>query len=90
MIFHQFVDCVFQCPGYELVFQGDGEHDQLIIIARFEFCHRFLYLVDKYTEPFGLLLLISPFFDRFNGPRYLLVGVGKGSEAGKRQSVETA
>jgi hypothetical protein len=70
MIFHQFVDRVFQCPRYELVLQGDGEHDQLIIIARFEFSHRFLYLIDKYTEPFGLLLLISSFFDSFNGRRY--------------------
>jgi hypothetical protein len=35
---------------YKLVLQGNGEHDHLIISARFEFCHWFLYM-PKYTEP---------------------------------------
>jgi len=39
MLFHQFVDGLFQTTGYELVFQGDGEHHHLIIVAGFEFGH---------------------------------------------------
>ena len=46
MLLHQFVDRVLQCSRDKLVLQGDGEHDQLISIAWFEFCHRFLYLIE--------------------------------------------
>lgn len=40
ILFHQFVDGMFQASRHELVFQGDGEHDHLIIVAGFEFGHR--------------------------------------------------
>ncbi len=37
VLFHQFVDGLLQTSGHELVFQGDGEHHHLIIVAGFEF-----------------------------------------------------
>jgi hypothetical protein len=50
MFFHQFVDGMLQTSGHELVFQGDGKHHHLIIVAGFEFCHgKYLYLINPFS-----------------------------------------
>jgi hypothetical protein len=51
MLVHQLADSMIQRTRDKLVLEGNREHDQLIFIAGFDFCHRFLYLIDKYTEP---------------------------------------
>ena len=82
MLVHQLADGVLQCPRDKLVLEGDREHDQLIFIAWFEFCHRFLYL---YRTLSLCMLLISHFFDSFNGLRYLRVG-GRGTLLGSEKT----
>lgn len=66
MLLHQFADRVLQRTWDKLVLQGDREHYQLIFVEWFEFCHRFLCLI----EPCSLVLDSPCFFDSFNGLRY--------------------
>ena len=40
MLVHQFADGVLQRARDKLVLQGNREHDQLIFVEWFEFCHR--------------------------------------------------
>jgi hypothetical protein len=65
MLVHQFADGVLQCARDKLVLQGNGEHDQLIFVEWFEFCHR---------SPLSYRTLwpcagFSHFFDSLNGLR---------------------
>jgi len=39
MLVHQSADRVFQCARHNLVLERNREHDQLIFIASFVFCH---------------------------------------------------
>ena len=48
MLVHQFTDGMFQRAGHKLVWQRNREHDHLIFIAGFEFCHRVLWLIKPY------------------------------------------
>ena len=70
MLVHQFADGVLQCTWDKLVLQGNGEHDQLIFVEWFEFCHcsplayRTLWLCAGFSH----------FFDSLNGLRYRRVG----------------
>ncbi|MEO7838640.1 MAG: hypothetical protein ABIU06_04745, partial [Anaerolineales bacterium] len=45
----------------KLVLQGNREHDHLIFIAWFVFCHRCLYLI----KPHRFALVINPLFRQF-------------------------
>ena len=58
--FDQFADGVFERAGDNLVLQGNGQHDQLIFIAGFEFCHKVLFPI----KPYGFKL-DSPLFRQF-------------------------
>lgn len=43
MLLDQGIDRIFRRPGFKLILERYGEHDQLVVIVGFEFCHRFLY-----------------------------------------------
>jgi hypothetical protein len=43
MLIHHPADGVFERAWHNLILQRDWEHDQLIFIEWFEFCHRVLY-----------------------------------------------
>jgi hypothetical protein len=38
-LFDQFADGVFKRAGENLVLEGNGQHDHLLVVARFVFCH---------------------------------------------------
>lgn len=61
MLFHQFVDGMLQTSGHELVFQRDRQHHHLIVVAGFEFRHRFAPLP---YEPL-FFKVDSPLFRQF-------------------------
>jgi hypothetical protein len=43
---------VFECAGDDLVLQGDGQHDHLLVVAGFVFCHRVLWLIKPHDRAF--------------------------------------
>jgi hypothetical protein len=66
-----------------LVLQGDRQHDQLIFVEWFEFCHRVLYLI----EPCGFAL-DSPTFSTVSTARVTGGWEEKGPETGNFHSSE--
>jgi hypothetical protein len=64
MPLNQCDDRVLECPRFELILEGDGKHDPVMIMVGFEFCHRFLYLI----EP-GSFALDSPTFSTVSTAR---------------------
>lgn len=71
MLVHQLADGVLQCPRYKLVLERNGEHHQLIFVAWFEFCYRFLCRI----EPYRIELVIDfPLFRQ--SQRWALAAVG--------------
>ena len=71
---HQFADGVLQCPRHQLVLERDGEHDHLVFIAWFVFCHGRgpLLLVPRRME----LVINFPLFRQFQ--RFALPALGRG------------
>ena len=57
MLFHHPADRVLQRTRDKLVLQGNRQHDQLIFIAAFEFCHGFLFRLEPCS-----IVLDSPTF----------------------------
>jgi hypothetical protein len=74
VLVHQPVDGVFQGPRDKLVLERDGEHDHLIFIAGFVFCHGFLYCIEP--RHMNLVIKISHLFRQFQ--RFALPALGRG------------
>jgi hypothetical protein len=75
VLVHQFADGVLERSWDDLVLQGDWEHDQLIFVEWFEFCHR----SPLSYRTLWLCTRFAHLFDSFNGLRYLRWGGGRRS-----------
>jgi len=72
VLVHQPVDGVLQCSRNKLILERDGEHDHLIFIAWFVFCHRVLC----HIKPRRMNLVINfPLFRQFQ--RFVLLTLGR-------------
>lgn len=67
MLIHQAVDGVLERPRDQLILERNREHDHLIFIAGFVFCHGVLWHIKPHRAAF--VVKFPRFFDNFNGVR---------------------